>query len=197
MSEKDLDLEALAQAFQQLQLAAGSLASALQPPASSSHNDDWELVQAEPREPANTLPLGTQDPPSGSSSGPRPFRFRPSPKPLASSQIPPECAQLCVSLAPSVRASRAARAWAAGLQAGLVLRGEQEVVEPTPTITVKNRCYLVLRNASGSPPGFYRTFSEFKAATGPFRPGTVCHGWPTEGEARVYAWAAGQTFPEA
>ena len=71
------------------------------------------------------------------------------------------------------------------------------MVEPTPTITIKNRCYLVLRNASGSPPGFYRNFSDFKAATGPLRPGTVCHGWPTEAEARVYAWGAGQAFPEA
>ena len=141
MSEKDLDLEALAQAFQQLQLAAGSLASALQPTAAPSQNDGWELVQAEPREPADNLPAGAQDLPSGSSSGPRPFWFRPSPKPLASPQVPPECVQLCVSLAPAVRASRAARAWTAGLQAGRVLRGEQEVVEPTPTITIKNRCY--------------------------------------------------------
>ena len=103
MSEKDLDLEALAEAFQQLQLAAGSLASALQPTASPSQNDGWELVQAEPRVPADILPAGAQDPPSGSSSGPRPFRFRPSPKPLASPQVPSECVQLCVSLAPSVQ----------------------------------------------------------------------------------------------
>ena len=54
-----------------------------------------------------------------------------------------------------------------------MLRKEQDVVQPTPEITIKNRCYIVLRNASGSRSGFYRTFGDFKAVTGPLRPGTV------------------------
>ena len=75
--------------------------------------------------------------------------------------------------------------------------GESRRWSSPPLRSLSRTVVTWFRNASGSPPGFYRTFSDFKAATGPLRPGTVCHGWPTEGEARVYAWAAGQTFPEA
>ena len=39
-------------------------------------------------------------------------------------------------------------------------------MEPTPEITVKNRCYLVLRGPSGKPPKFLRTFGEFKHYVG-------------------------------
>ena len=38
--------------------------------------------------------------------------------------------------------------------------------------------------------------SAIQALRGPPLWGTICHGWPTEGEARVYCRAAGLEFPE-
>ena len=89
------------------------------------------------------------------------------------------------------------RAWTAGLEAGKVLRGEVDCVPPTPELLVKSRVYIVLCTPSSWQPRFFRNFSEFKAYTGKLRHGTVCHGFPTEGEARVYCRAASVSIPRA
>ena len=78
-----------------------------------------------------------------------------------------------------------------------MLRGEQDVVSPTPDLSIKSRCYIVLCTATDSRTFFFRSFSSFKAHAGRLSPGTVCHGFPTEGEARVYARGAGVAFHEA
>ena len=73
--------------------------------------------------------------------------------------------------------------------------GEIDCVPPTPEISVRNRVYVVLRAGGDTRPRFFRTFSEFKGHTGRLSSGTVCHGFPTEGEARTYVRAAGLDFP--
>ena len=196
-SDPPLDLEALACAFEQLELAAGSLARAVHGRPGRDH-EGWELVQS-----ADAAPAGASEQPEPSfaprvdSSAPPSFRFRPEPstdpKP---STLPSECLFLCSSLAPAARQSRASRAWAAGLSAGKKLRGEADCVEPTPEVPVKNRCYLVLRGPAGKPARFFRNFGDFKLYVGRLSGETICHGWPTEGEARVYCRAAGLAFPE-
>ena len=103
---------------------------------------------------------------------------------------------LCSSLGPSVREQRAARAWAAGRCAARVLAGEINYVDATPKLEIRSRLYVVLRHSSGKPPAVYRDFASFKKEVGHL-PGssTVCHGFPTEGEARVFCVAAGCAFP--
>ena len=197
MSEGDLDLEALAEAFQQLHLATYSLISALRPPSSSSQNDDWEVVQAEPREPADIASPGFPNPPSGSSSSPRPFRFRSSPigPPHLPESLP--SASNCVlpwrprSVWPvlqepgrqvfrQVKCSGRSRTWFSPLLRSLS-RTAATLCSGTPLVPAPaSTGLLVISRPSQAPSG-----------RAPF-----CHGWPTEGEARVYAWAAGRAFPE-
>ena len=104
---------------------------------------------------------------------------------------------LCSSLSAAVRESRARRAWNAGLSASLVLGGETNYVDATPKLDIKNRLYVVLRHPGGEPPAVYSTFAAFKRAVGHL-PGsqTVCHGFPTEEEARLFCLAAGQAYPQ-
>ena len=45
---------------------------------------------------------------------------------------------------------------------------------------------------------FFTSFGRFKLYVGSLeRSDTVCHGFPTEGESRVYARAAGARFPDS
>ena len=186
-----LDLDALSEALQQLHIATGVLSRAL-PAASRNSHDEWEVVDSEP--PA-LAPPGPVDPPSGSSPTSR--RFSPGyPSTSATPTLPADCLFLCSTLGAAVRQPRAQRAWTAGLEAGKVLRGEIDCVPPTPELLVKSRVYIVLCTPSSWQPRFFRNFSEFKAYTGKLRHGTVCHGFPTEGEARVYCRAASVPFPE-
>ena len=187
-----LDVEALAEALEQLHLATGALVQAVP----SFSRDGWDVVP--PSEPASAPPGAS---PQTSSAhqvpvpkvGP-PFRFRPPPSPPVLEPplevAPPESLVLCSSLARAVRASRALRAWNAGISAGNVLRGASSCMDKTPDLVVRNRVYIVLRHSSGSPPATYLTFSAFKAAVGQLDWHCVCHGFPTEGEARAYCAGA-------
>ena len=97
----------------------------------------------------------------------QPFRFRKAPSPVpVSTEVPAECLHLCDSLASSVRAFRAQRAWCAGLSARQVLSGDSDCVEPTPRIEVRARVYVVLRNPRDLSPRVYHSFGAFKAAVG-------------------------------
>ena len=78
-----------------------------------------------------------------------------------------------------------------------MLRGELEVPHPTPGISVRNRFYVVLWCRGASELRVFTSFGQFKLYTGPLEHSrTVCHGFPTEGECRVYVRAAGRLFPE-
>ena len=130
---------------------------------------------------------------SSSSSPPPPVPSHP----RVGDPLPNEALFLVSSLRAADRQSRALRAWQAGLQAGLVLRGEQNVVEPTPAIAVRSRVYIVLRCRGDLRVRFFTAFGRFKLYVGALEHSdSVCHGFSTEGEARVYAKAAFVDFPE-
>ena len=72
------------------------------------------------------------------------------------------------------------------------------MVEPTPVLATRSRVYLVLRCRGCTEPRYFTSFGRFKTFVGALeRSDTVCHGFPTEGECRVYALAARVPFPEA
>ena len=165
--EARFDVEALAEGFEQLHLATGSLARAVGPSASSAN--DW-IVACSAR-PAT--PHAPRHPNGPSSRIPRTIRV---PTPM-SARVP---------AALSVKTSRTPRALSPAF-AGRVLRSETDCVEPTPRIDI----------CTGPGSGVYHSFTEFNAAVGPLEGRlAVCHGFPTEGEARTYCKAAACPYPE-
>ena len=175
--------------------ATGSLARVLEGPHRS---DDWVVVDpaVDPHPPKGSS-VPNPAPLSSASASPVPkFRFRPPPASASRPLSFEDCVHLCSSLGTSVREARASRAWAAGRSAALVLSGQCDYVDASPKIEVRSRLYVVLRHSSGKAPATYRSFASFKRAVGHL-PGstTVCHGFPTEGEARVFCAAAGCPYP--
>ena len=159
-------------------------ASASACPASPSASGFPFVVAAPPCTSFGSSPIGS-----------RPLRFRPATPAPASCVVPAECLHLCSSLATAVRLERAQRAWDAGVAAGRLLSGEIDCVPPTPEITVKSRIYVVLRNPRGSAPAVYHAFSAYKRAVGALLSGSVCHGFPTQKEARTYCKGSGCPYP--
>ena len=194
-SASSVDIDSLTRAVAQLHLATGNLAQALERPASS---DGWVVVDDTPSTPPGTSKDPNPDLKQHAAASPAPkFRFRPPPVQASRPLAFQDCVHLCSSLGLAVREQRAARAWAAGRSASRVLSGELDFVDATPKLEIRSRLYVVLRHSSGKPPAVYRDFSSFKREVGHL-PGssTVCHGFPTEGEARVFCVAAGCPFPQ-
>ena len=199
MSDKvpvNLDVDSLTEALNHLHLATDSLSRALAS-GETSPAGEWILVQDEaPRESPGLAKDPSPEPAAGSSDPPPRLRFRaPNPRPAGFFSAE-DCVPLCISLPLASRADRARRAFLAGQSAALVLSGERACPDPTPSLSVRNRVYVVLRHHSGAPPAFYLSFSAFKRAVGHL-PGTttVCHGFPTEGEARCFCHGAACPFP--
>ncbi|CAE7925619.1 unnamed protein product, partial [Symbiodinium necroappetens] len=90
---------------------------------------------------------------------------------------------------------RLCRAWRAGAWAKLVLAGTVGTPNSSPPLNLPSRFYVVL-GGEGHEPGLYRSFRDFAQAAGPFPGSTaVCHGFPSELEARAYTCAAGLLWP--
>eukprot|EP00439_Symbiodinium_sp_Y106_P085344 s159_g28.t1 len=156
------------------------------------------------------LSLGRSDSfgrPSASSALPlqgAPFIPEPAGLSLVSSQprdgdpLPNEALFLVSSLHREDRVARATRAWQAGLQAGAILRGERNYPNSTPFLAVRNRVYVCLLCRGDRTVRYFTSFGRFKLHVGALeRTDTVCHGFPTEGECRVYVRAAGGRFPDS
>ena len=163
-------------------------------------DEDWELVAApQPLTPRDPNP----HPSSGYPSSPAGAQTLRTLSPASSAREPPapppvssEALFFVRSLSKADREPRATRAWEAGYYAGLVLQGHRRAVPATPPITVRSNVYVLLRSPSGAPPAAFRSFRAFSAATGRIAgPTFVCHGFPTEGEARCYCLGAGVAFP--
>ena len=185
--------------MQTIRSAVDSLRSALQELEDSQ--DTWELVEVE--EVRHDSASGSSDRPVAASV-PQPAADSP---PFvetlpavglgAGAPLPGDALFLVSSLHRADRRPRAQRAWDAGLQAGAVLQGLQVCPDATPSMPVRNRIYVVLRCRDDRAVRVFTTFGRFKLHTGPLeRSSTVCHGFPTEGEARVYVRAAGLEFPD-
>ena len=167
MSDKvplGLDVDSLTEALDHLHLATDSLSRALSS-AEPCPSEEWIVVQDDALRESPPAPLRAliPNPPLvlvtlllGLGLGPLTLA------PLGSSL--PRTA--CSSLSVSCRADRARRAFSAGQSAALVLSGERACPDPTPAISVRNRCYVVLRHHSGAPPAFYLSFASFKGKQG-------------------------------
>ena len=185
--------------LQTIRSAVDSLRSALQELEDSQ--DTWELVEAE--EVRHHSASGSSDRPAASSvplpvvDSPPVVETVPAASPCAGAPLPGDALFLVSSLHRADRRPRAQRAWDAGLQARAVLQGLQFCPDATPSIPVRNRIYVVLRCRDDRAVRVFTTFGRFKLHTGPLEhSSTVCHGFPTEGEARVYVRAAGLEFPD-
>ena len=193
--------------LQTIRSAVASLRTALQ--ELEEEPDHWELVEPVSHvapEPARGSSAGT-----GASSSSHPVSgpgFSPPSSPASALRdgslaprlgdpLPGDALFLVSSLHTCDRQPRAVRAWEAGLQAGAVLRGEFEVPNATPSLGIRNRFYVVLWCRGIAEVRVFTSFGRFKQYTGPLEHSrTICHGFPTEGESRVFVRAAGLLFPE-
>ena len=92
---------------------------------------------------------------------------------------------------------RIKRAWKAGCWAGAVLEGRVQSPNKTPTIDLGNRIYVVIRGPGITAPRCFNSSAAFFAAIGDLsRSDSICHGFPSKVEARVYLAGAGQTLEE-
>ena len=178
--------------LQTIRSAVDSLRSALQELEDSQ--DTWELVEVE--EVRHHSASGSSERPAASSAPPV-VEPVPAANPGVGAPLPGDALFLVSSLHRADRRPRAQRAWDAGLQAGAVLQGLQFCPDATPSIPERNRIYVVLRCRDDRTVRVFTSFGRFKLLTGPLEhSSTVCHGFPTEGEARVYVRAAGLEFPD-
>lgn len=97
-------------------------------------------------------------------------------------------------LSPSERVQRA---WKAGKWAEATRRGRVSSPNRTPTIDLQNRCYVVLSSPDHKTPKVYYSSRAFFSAVGELeKSSAICHGFPTQTEAKIYLAAAGEEFPE-
>ena len=164
-------------------------------------------------EAAPGTPLRPSGPSSAYSSSPS---VRPSAKPLREStsyetraQIAEtfgDCPSVVLALASRLTTSsgratpaeRIKRAWTAGRWAAATAAGRVSSPNRTPTIDLPNRIYAVLRSPLISSPRIYTTSRDFFSAVGSLEGSeTLCHGFPSEAEARAYFAGAGKDYPVA
>ena len=92
---------------------------------------------------------------------------------------------------------RIRRAWRAGQWAGATNRGRVSSPKATPAIDIPNKVYVVIASPRHTAPAAYRSSSAFFAAIGGTVEGSeaICHGFPSEAEARAYCAGAGEHWP--
>ena len=91
---------------------------------------------------------------------------------------------------------RIKRAYLAGQWAKARIQERVQSPNRTPTIELANRTYVVLRSSRSSSPQIFSTSKSFFEEVGDLsNPVNVCHGFPSEAEARAYILGAGETFP--
>lgn len=93
-------------------------------------------------------------------------------------------------------AQRIRRAWIAGCWARAVREGRIGSPNQTEAIELPNRFWCVVHCEHLSRPRVFSTSGAFFAAVGRVQGSTtICHGFPSETEARCYFEAAGETYP--
>ena len=94
--------------------------------------------------------------------------------------------------------SRIKRAWVAGCWARAVGEGRIGSPNQTEAIELPNRYWCVAFCEHLAGPRVFTTSGAFFAAVGRVQgSNTICHGFPSETEARVYFEASGATYPTA
>ena len=114
---------------------------------------------------------------------------------------PPNILGLASRLSGASRLSpveRIQRAFRAGQWALAVRQGRIGTPNQTPTIELPNRFYVVFWSPSIPSPRVFIISRSFFAAVGDLSTsGALCHGFPSEREARAYLAGAGAVYPEA
>ena len=78
-----------------------------------------------------------------------------------------------------------------------MLDGRVQTPNRTPTIDLGNRVYVVIRGPGIAEPKIFYTSASFCAAVGDIsRSDSICHGFPSKVQARVYIAGAGEMVPE-
>ena len=79
------------------------------------------------------------------------------------------------------------RAWKAGCWAKAKLQGRVQSPNRTPTIDLGNRAYAIIRGPGVTVPKIVNSSAELFATVGELSgTDTICHGFPSKTEARVY-----------
>ena len=95
-------------------------------------------------------------------------------------------------------ADRLRRAWRAGQWAQATRSSQVASPNRTPAIDLPNRVYVVLWSPQRPTPIVLYTSRDFFAEVGDLdNSEAICHGFPSQLEARVYLAAAGEIFPDA
>ena len=77
-----------------------------------------------------------------------------------------------------------------------VLSGRLDFLDASEKIATRSTVYVVLRCPALPSARAFRGFRAFKSSVGAIEhTDAVCHGFPTEGEARIYCAGAGVPFP--
>lgn len=93
-------------------------------------------------------------------------------------------------------AQRIQRAWTAGCWAGAVKQQRIGTPDRTIAIELSNRFYVVIQCRGLDCPRVFSTYRAFNRAAGQLSgTNTICHGFPTDFEARVFLEAAGEEYP--
>ena len=91
---------------------------------------------------------------------------------------------------------RIERAWTAGCWAGAVKNQRIGTPDRTTSIKLSNRFYVVIRCKDLACPRVFTSHRSFHRAVGVLAgTNTICHGFPTEREARIFLEAAGEDYP--
>ena len=97
-----------------------------------------------------------------------------------------------------IGAERAKRAWLAGCWARAVIDSRVGSPNRSPVLELPNRCWCVLSCQGLTCPRVFTTSRQFFAAVGQVEGSTtVCHGFPSETESRIYFEAAGFEYPSS
>lgn len=111
---------------------------------------------------------------------------------------PPHIVAGCSRLAESefTSTARAKRAFEAGFWARLVVQGKLDTPRATPNISHRPAVYIILRASGIDRPTRVANASDLHRVTGKLSQETVCHGFPSQAEAKAYCAGAGVQYPQ-
>ena len=114
------------------------------------------------------------------------------------SRAPGHCFDLCSSISgsPEEVARRVQRAWEAGLWSKATIEGKIPKPRPTPKLTLRPNCYVVIRAPGVVGAAWVSSSREFFRLVPRFTDDTITHAFPTVEEGKVYCFGVGISFPE-
>ena len=198
MSEKKADLTDLVQALDRLTLAVQEKGQKEAPPVSEAGS--WEKVEKVPEEDPSSSASASVDPARPALDPYRGIAYGDYDALIA--QLVP-CPHQLVASCKALHGGqygkqyRAERAWEAGIWARHTLEGRVPKPRASFAIDLSPAVYVVLRAPGLESPTRVSTYSDLRKLVGRLvdSPSVVCHGFPSQAEARIYCEAAGVDYP--